>query len=120
MSYCTKCGNHLKSDARFCGKCGENITLPSQDISSVNSAKPSFKEALVQFSSSFEEFTMPNSQQRIVNLWLLLGAFFIFLIFLPSIIGLDGFDGGFAISFVSGFKEDALRIVDHFQIKEAL
>ncbi len=90
MNFCIQCGNQLKPDARFCGKCGENITLPSQDISSVNSAKPSFKEALVQF------------------------------IFLPSIIGLDGFDGGFAISFVSGFKEDALRIVDHFQIKEAL
>ncbi len=44
-----------------------------------------------------------NTQQRIVNLWYGLGAVFLFLVFLPSIIGLDGMDGGFALSFVSGF-----------------
>ena len=25
MNFCTKCGNQLKPDARFCGKCGETI-----------------------------------------------------------------------------------------------
>jgi membrane protein YdbS with pleckstrin-like domain len=49
------------------------------------------------------EFNMKNSQRRIVNLWLFLMAVFMFCIFLPSIIGLDGFDGGFAMSFTAGF-----------------
>jgi hypothetical protein len=46
---------------------------------------------------------MKNSQRRIVNLWLILMAVFLFCMFLPSIIGLDGFDGGFALSFAAGF-----------------
>ncbi|MFA5973010.1 MAG: hypothetical protein WC780_11715 [Lentimicrobiaceae bacterium] len=44
-----------------------------------------------------------NTQRRIVNLWYLLGILFLGLVFLPSIIGLDGMNGGFALSFVSGF-----------------
>jgi len=46
---------------------------------------------------------MKNSQWRIVNLWLFLIVVFVFCMFLPSIIGLDGFDGGFAMSFTTGF-----------------
>jgi hypothetical protein len=50
-----------------------------------------------------QKFTMKNSQRQVVNIWLCLMTFFVFCIFLPTLIGLDGFDGGFAISFVSGF-----------------
>lgn len=57
-----------------------------------------------QTSAPFDhEFTVVNSQRRIEYLWLFLMVLFLFCIFLPTLIGLDGFDGGFAISFVSGF-----------------
>lgn len=55
------------------------------------------------FPSAGHEFMMKNSQWRIVNLWLILMMVFVFCMFLPSIIGLDGFDGGFAMSFTAGF-----------------
>jgi hypothetical protein len=95
MNFCPKCGNQLKPNASFCGSCGENIFPVQQDV---------FEQGISKvFSTSGMEFKMPNTQQRIVNLWLILMAVFTFIVFLPSIIGLDGMDGGFAMSFVSGF-----------------
>jgi membrane protein implicated in regulation of membrane protease activity len=95
MNFCPKCGYQLKPEASFCGNCGENIFPVQQNA---------FKQETPQaFSTSGLEFKMPNTQQRIVNLWLILMAVFTFIIFLPSIIGLDGMDGGFAMSFISGF-----------------
>lgn len=95
MNFCPRCGDQLKPNASFCGSCGENIFPAQQNaFEKVDSNR---------FSTSGPEFKMPNTQQRIVNLWLILMAVFTFIVFLPSIIGLDGMDGGFAISFVSGF-----------------
>ncbi len=42
-----------------------------------------------------------NPQKRNTNIMLAIAVFATFMIFFPSLIGLDGFDGGFAISFVS-------------------
>jgi hypothetical protein len=95
MNFCPKCGYQLKPDASFCGSCGENI-LPDQQ----NTFE---KGDSITFSALGPEFKMPNTQQRIVNIWLILMVVFTFIVFLPSIIGLDGMDGGFAMSFVSGF-----------------
>lgn len=95
MNFCPKCGNRLKPNASFCGSCGENIFPVQQNV---------FEQSVsTAFSASGLEFKMPNTQQHIVNLWLILMAVFTFIVFLPSIIGLDGMDGGFAMSFVSGF-----------------
>lgn len=44
-----------------------------------------------------------NTQRRIVHRWYFMGLFFLVLMFLPSVIGLDGMNGGFALSFVAGF-----------------
>lgn len=95
MNFCPKCGNQIKPGAGFCGSCGEKINSLPQ-----NAFNPGGSD---MFPNPDLEFKMPNTQQRIVNLWLILMAVFIFIIFLPSIIGIDGMDGGFAISFVSGF-----------------
>jgi len=84
MSFCPTCGNELKPNTRFCGNCGASISLKNDDFTTGS-------------------FTMKNTQRRIVRLWIIFLFVFIFLIFLPSIIGLDGMDGGFALGFVSFF-----------------
>lgn len=103
MNFCPKCGNQLKPNARFCGSCGETINPAQQNTQSGASRNPDAKMAPPIFPESNQTFNMKNSQQRIVNLWLILMAIFAFCIFLPSLIGLDGFDGGFALSFFAGF-----------------
>ncbi len=103
MNFCPKCGNQINSEARFCGRCGENI-LPVQPSKTTEiSPKPLYDHLPKELNASGQEFSMKNSQRRIVNLWLILMAVFVFCMFLPSIIGLDGFDGGFALSFTAGF-----------------
>jgi hypothetical protein len=42
-----------------------------------------------------------NPQRRTAIIWWIATVFFIFAIFAPSIFGMDGMNGGFAISFVS-------------------
>jgi len=44
-----------------------------------------------------------NTQRRIVNRWYFITLFFLIAIFLPSQFGINGMDGGFAISFFAGF-----------------
>ncbi len=112
MSFCPKCGNPLKSGARFCSSCGENISPVHQNVPPQvygnNVPPPAFNSvpppiASPQYTGTHQEFNMKNSQRSIVNLWLILMLVFIFCMFLPSIIGLDGFDGGFFLSFTAGF-----------------
>jgi len=100
MNFCTKCGNQLKPGARFCGSCGESVSQSLQSTASIpvtelGSRKPDIPRQ--------QDFRIPNSQRRIVNLWIILLAVFVFCVFLPTLIGMDGFDGGFFISFLSGF-----------------
>lgn len=45
----------------------------------------------------------PNMQWRIVRLWVILGLLFLSACFLPSLAGIDGMDGGFAIITICGF-----------------
>ena len=103
MNFCTNCGSQLKPDARYCGSCGTPSDLQHKHSSLLNTMKTVVSEGVEKYSFSTAEFTMKNSQRRIVNLWIILLFVFIFLIFLPSIIGLDGMDGGFALGFVSFF-----------------
>lgn len=44
-----------------------------------------------------------NTQRRIVNLWYGITLIFLFCCFLPSLLGIDGMEGGFAIMTLSGF-----------------
>jgi hypothetical protein len=46
---------------------------------------------------------MINTAKRTLYLWIVLTLIFVFGIFAPSIFGIDGFDGGFALSFFSLF-----------------
>ena len=101
MNFCTKCGKQLNSNARFCGSCGSPSKQESTSL--LKTRKTATSEASHQNQLLSLGFTMKNSQRRIVNLWIILMFVFIFLIFLPSIISLDGMDGGFAIGFVSFF-----------------
>jgi hypothetical protein len=103
MNFCPKCGNQLKPETRFCGSCGAPIQTQQENTSLFNTMKTVVTEGREQNQFSTSDFTMKNSQRRIVNLWWILLVVFLFLVFLPSIIGLDGFDGGFAMSFISGF-----------------
>ncbi len=45
---------------------------------------------------------MINTARRTLNVWIVLTIVFIFGVFAPSIFGIDGFDGGFALSSFSG------------------
>lgn len=103
MSYCFTCGNPIENGARFCGSCGAPFALQQENISLLKTMKTAVTEGLQKNEFSTMDFTMKNSQRRIVRLWIILLFVFIFLIFLPSIIGLDGMDGGFALGFVSFF-----------------
>lgn len=103
MSFCPQCGTQLKPNARFCGSCGAPAQ-PQQEYSTLfKTMKTVVSEGFEHNQFSTGDFTMQNSQRRIVNLWIFLMFVFIFLIFLPSLIGLDGMDGGFALGFVSFF-----------------
>jgi hypothetical protein len=103
MNFCPKCGNQLKPNASFCGSCGENVN-PIQNTTTAEISQSSVPDLITtKIKSSGLDFSMKNSQSRIVNLWLILMAVFLFCVFLPSIVGLDGFDGGFAMSFTAGF-----------------
>jgi len=44
-----------------------------------------------------------NTQRRIVNLWYFLTLIFLLGIFVPSWVGMKGMEGGFGLSFLSGF-----------------
>ena len=44
-----------------------------------------------------------NTQRRIVNQWYLLTLVFLIGVFMPSMFGIDGMDGGYGISFLAGF-----------------
>ena len=103
MSFCPQCGSQFKPNARFCGSCGNPIEPQQEYASLLKTINTAVTEGFDRSQFSTSDFTMKNSQRRIVNLWWILMAVFIFLIFLPTIIGLDGMDGGFAISFVSVF-----------------
>ena len=103
MSFCPQCGSQFKPNARFCGSCGNPIEPQQEYASLLKTINTAVTEGFNRSQFSTSDFTMKNSQRRIVNLWWILMAVFIFLVFLPTIIGLDGFDGGFAISFVSVF-----------------
>lgn len=103
MNFCANCGSQLKPDARFCGSCGTPSDMQHEHSSLLHSMETVVSQNVEKYPFSTSEFTMKNSQRRIVNLWIILLFVFIFLIFLPSIIGLDGMDGGFAISFISVF-----------------
>jgi len=103
MSFCPQCGSELNPNARFCGSCGTPFQLKQEDSSMFNTMKTIVSEGLERDPISNVEFTMKNSQRCIVNLWWVLMVIFIFLVFLPSLIGLNGMEGGFAISFVAAF-----------------
>lgn len=103
MNFCTHCGTPFKPDARFCGSCGAPVQSRQEHTSLYQTMKTAVSEGTEKNQFSSGDFTMKNSQRRIVRLWVILMFVFIFLIFLPSLIGLDGMDGGFALGFVSFF-----------------
>ena len=44
-----------------------------------------------------------NTQSRIVNQWYIITLVFLIAVFVPSMIDMDGMDGGYGISFLAGF-----------------
>jgi hypothetical protein len=53
--------------------------------------------------NNFPEKPIKNKQRKIVNVWIVLTLLFIAGIFAPGIFGMDGMNGGFALSFFCGF-----------------
>ena len=45
---------------------------------------------------------IPNTQRRILNVWFVITLVFLAGVFLPSFAGMDGMEGGYGISFLSG------------------
>jgi hypothetical protein len=88
---CAKCGNTINSGARFCANCG----------SAYNEYQP--VNALSDRQSATAGISISNTQRSIVNRWYFITLFFLIGIFVPGWVGLDGMDGGFGISFLSGF-----------------
>ncbi len=103
MNFCTKCGNPLNPNARFCGSCGTTINVSGSNSVAFNVSDPLPTKTGTSPQMSNLNFSMKNSQRSVVNIWLILMAVFVFCVFVPSIIGLDGFGGGFFMSFMSGF-----------------
>ena len=52
-----------------------------------------------------------NTQRRIVNQWYIITLVFLISVFVPSLIGINGMDGGYGISFLAGFMVMAGLIV---------
>lgn len=103
MNLCSHCGYPTQTGNSFCTNCGKKI-ISEDNYTSINKMTSTIlSEGTEQHSTPAATFTRQNSQRRIVNLWLVLTVVFIFLVFLPSLIGLDGMKGGYALSFVSGF-----------------
>jgi hypothetical protein len=103
MNYCSQCGNQLIPDGKFCINCG--LTIRESEI---NRGTKSFGNQGASgispiISSSGQQFRMPNTQRRIVNLWIILTLIFLGCVFLPSWLGINGMDGGFGLSFLAGF-----------------
>ena len=102
MNFCTRCGNQFAPNAQFCGSCGaSNENIQQQSASSVQ--YPVVDRVSPAVPSSGQDFKIPNTQRRIVNQWYIITLVFLVLIFLPSILGMDGMEGGFGISFLAGF-----------------
>lgn len=49
------------------------------------------------------EVKLPTTQRRIVKVWYMITLVFLIGIFVPSLLEIDGMDGGFGISFICGF-----------------
>jgi len=102
MNFCSKCGNPLNPNARFCGSCGaSNENIQQQAASSVQ--YPVVDRVSPAVPDSGQEFRMPNTQRRIEYIWYVISLLFLFSVFLPGMLGIDGMDGGFGISFLAGF-----------------
>lgn len=95
MNKCPHCNAALKPNARFCGSCG--LPIPE------NATPPVIPQNQYSAPAITESFSMKNSQRRISNLWWILLFVFAFCMVIPTITGLDGFDGGFALIFAAGF-----------------
>ncbi len=61
-----------------------------------------------------------NPQKRNAQILLCTAVFWVVMIFVPSIIGLDGFDGGFAVSFISFFLAITFGVATGFVYNQAI
>ena len=104
MSYCTKCGNLVNSNAKFCHNCGTPVQL-ADNREQVSSGQSSTQNHQIPSSFQRESSANPikNTQRGIVNTWYFITLIAFIGIFVPSWIGMDGMNGGFGISFLAGF-----------------
>ncbi|MGB3005274.1 MAG: zinc ribbon domain-containing protein [Chitinophagaceae bacterium] len=103
MNLCPHCGYPLQAGTSYCTNCGKKIVSEDNNTSINKMTSTIVSEGTERHSTPAATFSRKNSQRKIVNLWLVLTVVFLFLVFLPSLIGLDGMKGGYALSFVSGF-----------------
>ncbi len=61
-----------------------------------------------------------NPQKRNAAIMLCIALFWVAMIFAPALIGLDGFDGGFAVSFVSLFLAITFGVATGFCYNQAI
>lgn len=103
MKFCTRCGNQLQPDVRFCASCGPPTPIATKNFADQAGRSQTSRNVGPDLNDNARDGKLPNSQRRIVNVWLFITLIFLIGIFLPSWIGTDAMGDGFGLSLLSGF-----------------
>lgn len=103
MKFCTNCGNQLQPDVRFCASCGAPTPIATKNLADQAGKSQVRNYVNPSLPGITGDLRLPNTQRRILNVWYFITLIFLIGIFVPSWLGLDGMDGGFGLSFLSGF-----------------
>jgi len=95
MEYCPQCGNQVLASAVYCSSCGTKFEPKKLDYQQGTTSKDNVAVP--------GDFVMPNTQRKIANGWIVTTMLFLIGIFVPSMIGMNGMDGGYGISVLAGF-----------------
>ncbi|MBK6935671.1 MAG: zinc-ribbon domain-containing protein [Chitinophagaceae bacterium] len=104
MNLCPHCGYPLTAGARYCTNCGKPAATVQEDHTPVSNRVNTITNDGTETDGSISaNFSHRNPQRNIARGWMVMTLVFIFLLFMPSLAGIDGMNGGYAISFVSFF-----------------
>jgi membrane protein YdbS with pleckstrin-like domain len=104
MDLCPHCGYPVTSGSRYCTHCSIPLELVQEEHSPAGEmASKNISEGIGNSGGISSNFSYRNPQRQISHAWMVMTILFTLLIFLPSIAGIDGMNGGYAISFVSFF-----------------
>lgn len=79
MKYCVKCGSPLKSGAKYCTHCGNEVPVVEENPSEKESAK----DSTLDFTAINNRIGLQNSQTKVARISSYLAVFFFVLMLLP-------------------------------------